>query len=129
MPDYNIGNDGRFQVSTILKRAKQDMDLRNRQSAVLSHSLHWGENVIRGAFASQNFLSESPMPTQPVSLMTNLLNLATPDFFLFVLSSVVLSRTGRNESTWDLTNRICDRYFSGELWKANHPSSGTARIG
>ena len=69
------------------------------------------------------------MPTQPVSLMTNLLNLATPDFFLFVLSSVVLSRTGRNESTWDLTNRICDRYFSGELWKANHPSSGTARIG
>jgi hypothetical protein len=57
------------------------------------------------------------MPTQPVGLMTNLLNLATPDFFLFVLSSVVLSRTGPNESTWDLTNRICDRYFLGNSGK------------
>jgi hypothetical protein len=55
------------------------------------------------------------MPTQQVDLMTHLLNLARPDFFLFVLSSVVLSRTPRNESTWDLTNRICDRYLSGSL--------------
>ena len=55
------------------------------------------------------------MPTQQASLVTNLLNLATPDFFLFVLSSIVLSRTARNESTWDLTNRICDRYLSGGL--------------
>jgi hypothetical protein len=68
------------------------------------------------------------MPAQQASLMTNLLNLATPDFFLFVLSSVVLSRTALNESTWDLTNRICDRYFSGS-WKSNHRSSGMARIG
>jgi hypothetical protein len=52
------------------------------------------------------------MPTQQVDLMTHLLNLARPDFFLFVLSSV---GTPRNESTWDLTNRICDRYLSGSL--------------
>lgn len=51
------------------------------------------------------------MPTQQVNLMNHLLNLTRPDFLLFVLSSVVLSRTDRNESTWDLTNRICDRYF------------------
>jgi hypothetical protein len=51
------------------------------------------------------------MPTQQVDLMTHLFNVARPDFFLFVLSSVGLSRTARNESTWDLTNRICDRYF------------------
>jgi hypothetical protein len=68
------------------------------------------------------------MPAQQASLMTNLLNLATPDFFLFVLSSVVLSRTAPNESTWDLTNRICDRYFAGS-WKSHHRSSGMARIG
>ncbi len=55
------------------------------------------------------------MPTQQASLVTNLLNLATPDFFLFVLSSIVLSRTARNESTWDLTNRICDRHLSGGI--------------
>ena len=55
------------------------------------------------------------MPTQQVDLMTHLLNLARPDFSLFVLSSVMLSRTPRNESTWDLTNRICDRYLSGSL--------------
>jgi hypothetical protein len=55
------------------------------------------------------------MPAQQATLMTNLLNLATPDSFLFVLSSIVLSRTARNESTWDLTNRICDRYLSGGL--------------
>jgi len=51
------------------------------------------------------------MPTQQVDLMTHLLNLARPDFFLFVLSSVVPSHTAGNESTWDLSNRICDRYF------------------
>ena len=68
------------------------------------------------------------MPTQLVSLIPNLLNLATPDFFLFVLFSVVLSPAAYGESTWDLTNRICDRYFSGESWKSNHPSSGMARI-
>jgi hypothetical protein len=55
------------------------------------------------------------MPTQQADLMTHLLNLVRPDFFLFVLSSVVLSRTVRNESTWDLTNRICERYLSGTL--------------
>jgi hypothetical protein len=48
---------------------------------------------------------------------------------LLVLSSVVLFPTSYGESTWDLTNRICDRYFSGEPWKSNHKSSGLARIG
>jgi hypothetical protein len=70
------------------------------------------------------------MPTQQVSSITSLLNLATPDFFLFVLSSVVLSPNANGESTWDLTNRICDRYFSGAPWKpAIYKSSGMARIG
>jgi hypothetical protein len=48
------------------------------------------------------------MPTQSFSLVTNLLNVARPDLFLFIVSFLVLS----GESTWDMTNRICDRYFS-----------------
>jgi hypothetical protein len=57
------------------------------------------------------------MPTQSFSLVTNLLNVARPDLFLFMVSSLVLS----GESTWDMTNRICDRYFSVKA--ANHEYS------
>jgi hypothetical protein len=51
------------------------------------------------------------MPTQQASLMTSLSNLATPDFFWSMVSSLILSTTTFRESTWDLTNRVCDRYF------------------
>lgn len=92
--------------------AKQDMDLRNRQSARLCHLPPLGQNLIRAHSLSPKFpFGVPPMPTQQVELITHLLNLARPDFFLLVLSSVVPSRTARNESTWDLSNRICDRYF------------------
>ena len=70
------------------------------------------------------------MPKQPLSLVTSLLNLAPPDLFVFMVSSLFLSTTSRNESTWDLTNRICDRYSSGKTWKpADLKPSDMARIG
>ena len=70
------------------------------------------------------------MPTQQLRFVTNLLNLATPDLFLFMVSSLVLSTASYGESTLDLTNRICDRYFSVRAWNpADHKASSKVRIG
>ncbi len=52
------------------------------------------------------------MPTQQLALIANILSSAKPDWVLFAVASFVLSPVSRGESTWDLANRICDRYFS-----------------
>lgn len=51
------------------------------------------------------------MPTQQLALLANILNMAKPDWVLFTVASFVLS-PAYGESTWDMANRICDRYFS-----------------
>ncbi len=51
------------------------------------------------------------MPTQQIALIAKLLNLAKPGVLLTV-ASLVLAPVSRGESTWDMANRICDRYFS-----------------
>ena len=51
------------------------------------------------------------MPTQQMALIANILNSAKPDWVLFAIASFVLS-PACGESTWDMANRICDRYFS-----------------
>jgi hypothetical protein len=51
------------------------------------------------------------MPTQQLVLLANILNSAKPDWVLFTVASFVLS-PACGESTWDMANRICDRYFS-----------------
>jgi hypothetical protein len=52
------------------------------------------------------------MPTQQLALIANLLNMAKPDLVLFMGASLLLSPVSRGETTWDMANRICDRYFS-----------------
>ena len=52
------------------------------------------------------------MPTQQLALIATILNSAKPDWVLFAVVSFVLSPVSRGESTWDMANRICDRYFS-----------------
>jgi hypothetical protein len=52
------------------------------------------------------------MPTQQLALLANILNMAKSDWVLFTVASVLLSPVSRGESTWDMANRICDRYFS-----------------
>lgn len=52
------------------------------------------------------------MPTQQLALIANLLNTAKPDWVLFTVASLILAPVSRGESTWDMANRICDRYFS-----------------
>ena len=66
------------------------------------------------------------MPPQ-FSLVTALLNVTRPDFFSFTIAFLVLSTTSSVESTWDLTNRICDSYFSAK--PANRKSSDKVTIG
>lgn len=51
------------------------------------------------------------MPTQQLVLLANILNMAKPDWVLFTVASFALS-PACGESTWDMANRICDRYFS-----------------
>ena len=51
------------------------------------------------------------MPTQQLALLANVLSMAKPDWVLFTVASLVLS-PACGESTWDMANRICDRYFS-----------------
>jgi hypothetical protein len=60
------------------------------------------------------------MPTQQLAVIANILNMAKPDWFLFSVVSFVLSPASCGESTWDMTNRICDRYFS-ETAQQNRP--------
>lgn len=52
------------------------------------------------------------MPTQQLALLANLLNLAKPDWLLLTVASLALAPVSGGESTWDMANRICDRYFS-----------------
>jgi hypothetical protein len=53
------------------------------------------------------------MPTQQLALLANILNSAKPDWVLFTIASLVLTTpVSGGESTWDMANRICDRYFS-----------------
>ncbi|HWY21159.1 MAG TPA: hypothetical protein VNX26_08065 [Candidatus Acidoferrum sp.] len=52
------------------------------------------------------------MPTQQLALLANILNSAKPEWVLFTVASLALSPVSRGESTWDMANRICDRYFS-----------------
>jgi hypothetical protein len=52
------------------------------------------------------------MPTQQLALIASLLNMAKPDLVLFMGASLLLSPVSRGETTWDMANRICDRYFS-----------------
>jgi hypothetical protein len=51
------------------------------------------------------------MPTQPINLVRSLLNLATGNFFSSEVASRFRAPASRRESIWDMTNRICDRYF------------------
>jgi hypothetical protein len=70
------------------------------------------------------------MQMQQLCFVRSLLNLATPDLFVFMLSSLFLSTTSPGESTWDLTNRICDRYLSEKAWKpSDHQANSLARSG
>jgi hypothetical protein len=52
------------------------------------------------------------MPTQQLALIASLLNMAKPDLVLFMGASLLLSPLSGGETTWDMANRICDRYFS-----------------
>jgi hypothetical protein len=52
------------------------------------------------------------MPTQQLALLANILNMAKPDWVLFTIASFALAPVSRGETTWDMANRICDRYFS-----------------
>jgi hypothetical protein len=52
------------------------------------------------------------MPTQQIALLANILNTAKPDWVLFTVVSLIMAPVSRRESTWDMANRICDRYFS-----------------
>jgi hypothetical protein len=52
------------------------------------------------------------MPTQQLLFLVNILKMANPDWALFTVGYLVLAPVSRGETTWDLANRICDRYFS-----------------
>ena len=65
------------------------------------------------------------MPTQQLALLANLLKMANPDWALFIVGYLVLAPVSRNETTWDLANRICDRYFS-ETAQQNRPAKSQA---
>jgi hypothetical protein len=62
------------------------------------------------------------MTTQQLALIANILNIAKSDRFLFTVASFVLSSASCSESTWDMTNRICDYYFS-ETTERNRPAA------
>jgi hypothetical protein len=65
------------------------------------------------------------MPTQQLALLANILNSAKPDWVLFTIASLVLSPVSSGESTWDMANRICDRYFSDPV-DQSHPAATRA---
>jgi len=65
------------------------------------------------------------MPTQQLALLANILNMAKPDWVLFTIASLVLSPVSYGESTWEMANRICDRYFS-ETPGQNRPVASQA---
>jgi hypothetical protein len=65
------------------------------------------------------------MSTQQLALIANILNIANPDWVLFTVGYLVLSPVSRGETTWDMANRICDRYFS-ETPAQNRPMASKA---
>jgi hypothetical protein len=65
------------------------------------------------------------MTTQQLALIANILNMAKSDRFLFTVASFVLSPASCGESTWDMTNRICDYYLS-ETAEQNRPAASQA---
>jgi hypothetical protein len=70
------------------------------------------EWVPRGA-TLKPISQEALMPTQQLALLANILNSAKPDWVLFTIASLALTTpVSGGESTWDMANRICDRYFS-----------------
>ena len=52
------------------------------------------------------------MPTLQLALFANILNMVKPDLVLFTGASLLLSPVSCGETTWDIANRICDRYFA-----------------
>ena len=65
------------------------------------------------------------MPTQQLALLANILNTAKPDWVLFTVAYLLLAPVSRRESTWDMANRICDRYFS-DTAQQNRPVTSQA---
>ena len=65
------------------------------------------------------------MPTQQLVLLANILNMAKPDWVLFTGVSLLLSPVSCGETTWDMANRICDRYFS-DTPQQNRPVTSQA---
>jgi len=65
------------------------------------------------------------MPAQQLASIANILNMAKPDWVLFTVASLILSPVSCGESTWDMANRICDRYFS-ETPGQNRPVTNQA---
>jgi hypothetical protein len=65
------------------------------------------------------------MPTQQLALLANILNMAKPDLVLFTGTSLLLSSVSCGETTWDIANRICDRYFSDPA-QQNRPVTSQA---
>jgi hypothetical protein len=101
------------------------MSFSNQQSALLRSPLDSERIASTRHMVSTHFLMESLMPTQQLALIANILNMAKPDWFLFAVASFFLSSVSRGESTWDMTNRICDYYFP-ETAKQNRPAVSRA---
>lgn len=47
----------------------------------------------------------------PVNILTHLLSPATRDVFLLTVASQIIGAKSPLESTLEVTDRICDRYF------------------
>jgi hypothetical protein len=52
-----------------------------------------------------------PISELPVNVFTQLLNPAVRNVFFIALAAQVMGTKSPLESTLELTNRICDRYF------------------
>ena|ERR1700730_2551706 len=96
------------------------MSFSNQQSALLRSPLYLERMESTRHMVSTHFLMESLMPPQQLALIANILNMAKPDWFLFTVASFVLSPVSCGESVWDMTNRVCDYYFS-ETAEQNRP--------
>ena len=51
----------------------------------------------------------------PVRVLTHLLNPTTRDLFLLTMVSQIIGAKSPVESTLELTDRICDRYFPASV--------------
>jgi len=88
------------------------MSFSNQESALLRSPLYSERMESTRHMVSTHFLMECLMPPQQLALIADIFNMAKPDWFLFAVASFVLSPASCGESTWDMTNRICDYYFS-----------------